>query len=399
MKPLQSPDSMIASTRMPVETNSTALRQGVQRVMFVNSSLKIGGAERVICHLATDLADRGLNVDVVCLQELGPLGLQLSRDVVPVHVLGSLRSYDIAAVWGLRALLRQRQPQVINVHDLPCLPYVMVANILSGNRPVVFTAHGLLYNDFSTPRWRYRFCGRRLAALTAVTVAAGQRHALYMGWNRRWDVLPNGVADVAPDPRQRSRLRRELHVEDCEFVFLAVGNVKSEKAYEDLLAAAAILPQSCDRPVTILVVGALGEDDCCASLLQYHKQLKLGRRVQFLGRRTDMAELYSAADGYILSSRSEGLPMALLEAMMAGLPVVATNVGGVGEIVSHERGLVVEPAQPKELASAMAKVANDPLLCRRLGQAARLHVQSDYGVKKMSEGYLSVFNRVVDRSS
>ena len=91
--------------------------------------------------------------------------------------------------------------------------------------------------------------------------------------------------------------------------------------------------------------------------------------------------------------------MALLEAMMAGLPVVATNVGGVGEIVSHERGLVVEPAQPKELASAMAKMANAPLLCRRLGQAARRHVQSDYGVKKMSEGYLSVFNRVVDRPS
>ena len=145
----------------------------------------------------------------------------------------------------------------------------------------------------------------------------------------------------------------------------------------------------------VLIAGALLDNDYCRNLQQVARDAGVvGLRL--LGRRTDVERLYSAADALVISSRSEGLPMVLLEAMTAGLPIVATRVGGIPAVMSDDWGLLVEPDQPQELARAMLHLldAGKPA-CHAMGQAAREEAVRRYSVKQMVAGYLEVFTSVV----
>jgi glycosyltransferase involved in cell wall biosynthesis len=363
---------------------------------MVISEMRPGGAERVVVHLAGTLAVRGVQVLVVCLQNEGPLAEELKFRGVRVVALKSLRGYDIPAVVRLARVLRQFRPDVINVHDRSSLPYVFIANRLSGRRPMVFSCHGLLLKDESRPRRRDRMAARDLQALTAVSEQAGAEYARMLNWPGRIDLVPNGVPMPPPhDDLARASQRSQLGVPQDAFVFLAVGNVKPEKGYEDLLEATALLRHRYgDRPFQVLVAGAQSADAYAASLASGMSRLGLDGTVRFLGYRADAAALYSAADAFVLSSRKEGLPMVLLEAMAAGLPVVATRVGAVPSVVQDgSDGLLVDAATPSGLAEAMSRLLSERPLGKRLGEAARSRIRERYGVERMTEGYLAVFER------
>jgi L-malate glycosyltransferase len=376
--------------------------QVVKRVAIVISELRPGGAERVVVHLAGTLAERGVEPLVICLQRTGPLGEELLKRGVRVVALESLRGYDFGAVVRLARVLRQFGPDVINVHDRSSLPYAFMANRLSGRRPMVFSCHGLLLQDEFTPRRRDRMAARDLRALTAVSEQAGAEYARMLNWHGRVDLIPNGVP--LPPPRDglaRASQRSSLDVAQDAFVFLAVGNVKPEKGYEDLLEAAALLrDRRGDRPFHVLVAGAPSADAYADLLAAGMSRLRLDGTVRFLGYRSNAAALYSAADAFILPSRKEGLPMVLLEAMAAGLPVVATRVGAVPAVVQDgSNGLLVDASTPSGLAEAMSRLLNDRPLGDRLGEAARSRIRDHYGVERMAEGYLGVFGHAVEKAA
>ncbi|MBE3098098.1 MAG: glycosyltransferase family 4 protein [Planctomycetes bacterium] len=368
--------------------------QAVKRVAIVISELRPGGAERVVVHVAGTLAARGVEPLVVCLQRRGPLGDELLGRGVRVVALESLRGYDIPAVVRLARVLRQFRPDVINVHDRSSLPYAFIANRLGGRRPMVFSCHGLLLQDESRLRRRDRMAARDLRALTAVSEQAGAEYARMLNWPGRVDLVPNGVPLPPPhDDLARASQRSQLGVPQDAFVFLAVGNSKPEKGYEDLLEAAALL-RHCGRRFLVLVAGAQPADAYADSLASVMSRLGLDGTVRFLGYRADVAALYSAADAFVLSSRKEGLPMVLLEAMAAGLPVVATRVGAVPSVVQDgSDGLLVDAAFPAGLAEAMLRLLSERPLGNRLGKAARSRIRERYSVERMTEGYLAVFER------
>jgi glycosyltransferase involved in cell wall biosynthesis len=370
----------------------------VGRVLLVTSELRCGGAERVMVHLASTLRTLDVAVEIVCLQRPGVLAEEARAAGVDVVALQSLRGYDLKAVWSLAKCLRRFRPDVINVHDRSSLPYVIVANWIGGRRPLVFSAHGLLVQD-ERPRLRDRWAARRLSQVTAVSQPAAQEYARLLGWKGVIEQIDNGVPPVERCEALRRRFRQSLELNDDAFIFAAVGNVKPEKGFEDLLdAAAALRGMAGNRAFNVLIAGGSADEEYRTSLLARSKRLNLNGHARFLGHCADTQSLYSAADAFVLSSRKEGLPMVLLEAMSAGLPVVATEVGAVPEVIRPDvDGLLVPPASADRLARAMCRLATDESLRVSLGSAGRARVENQYGVHRMAERYLDVFARAAAR--
>jgi glycosyltransferase involved in cell wall biosynthesis len=356
--------------------------------------------EWVVVHLAQALPEHGVRPMVLCLQRRGPLAAKAEAAGVPVAALESMRGYDLACVIRLGQALRRFGPDVINIHDLTSLPYTLLASWGFCRRPLVFTAHGLLYTGgFEKHRFLHRTASRGLAAVTAVSQEAGERHCAYFGWRRGFEVVHNGVPDVRANQELRLQTRGELEIRDDTFVFLAAGNVRPEKGLEDLLEAAARVRDTyADRQFVVLIAGALVDESYCRDLLRRRERLDLEPFVRFLGFRDNMHALYSAADAFVLASRAEGLPMVVLECMMAGLPVIGTRVGAVPGVLKEGAGLLVDQASPDQLAAGMRQLMLDRTLRERLIRTAREKALSQYSVHKMVEKYLNTFCQIVRRS-
>lgn len=351
--------------------------------------------ERVVAHLAAALLPRGVEPLVICLRDEGALASEVKTSGVRVIPLHSLRGYDVRAALQLASLLQKFKPDVINVHDYSSLPYVATAGLVRRKCPIVFTAHGLLYNGFEGLRRRYRFFSRRLRAITAVSEQVRDRHVEFLDWRGATHIVPNGVPDVRLSSEIGRKVRRELGIGDDDVVFLAVGNPRPEKAFEDLVEACRLVHQmSSGRRFWTLIVGTLTENEYCQRLSHAVDDSQVPG-LRLLGFREDVHRLYSAANALVVSSRSEGLPMVVLEALTAGLPIVSTRVGGIPDAVPPSAGILVEPAQPRELAEAMLVLMNLDATARgTMGDVARNHALSQFGVSRMAQQYLDVFASV-----
>lgn len=352
--------------------------------------------ERVVVHLAKGLASRGIATMVVCLQNPGDLAPELNGSGVQLEALRSLSGKDISALWRLRTLLWRFCPSVINVHDYASTPYAVAANWFAYRSPILFTAHGLLYEGFDGLRRRYRFFSRFFTRLTAVSETVAERHKEYLNWSGQVPVIRNGVPAIQRNTQLRDAVRAELGIMPNVLLFLAVGNPRPEKGFEDLIDATAILRdmEGRERDFVVGVAGKLIDSEYCRMLYRRVEERSVQDRFWFIGFRRDTTALYSAADVFVLSSRSEGLPMVILESMMAGLPVVATRVGGVPDAVG-DRGLLVEAANPEQLAFAMRRILSEEGLADRLGRAGREHAISTYGVDRMVDDYIACYEDMV----
>ena len=371
-----------------------ARRPSIERVAIVISELRAGGAERVVVHLAGALKRMGVHPTVICLQNKGPLAVLLESNGIPVHALESMRGYDVPAIGRCTGILRRIGPSVINVHDRSSLPYAVLANRAAGHRPVVFSCHGLLVQAHSAPRLIARAAMRDVQVVTAVSDATAQEYSLLLDWSKDVRIIPNGVPLASPASSQRQMLRAELGLTDGHFVFLAVGNVKPEKAFDILIRAAYLLRNRTGaHRFAVLVVGNTA-NEAYAPLEEARTRLGLQGTLSFLGYREDTYALYAAADAFVLPSRKEGLPMVLLEAMAAGLPVVATRVGGVPDVIQHgATGLLVTPESPDELADSMSTLMHDTSLRAEIGMRGQQRIRQNFSIEHMARGYLEAYSQ------
>jgi len=274
----------------------------------------------------------------------------------------------------------------------------VAANWLAYNTPILFTAHGLLYEGFNKLRRRYRFFSKFFTLLTAVSETVADRHKVYLNWLSHVSVIRNGVPAIQRNKQLRDAVRAELGIRPDTLFFLAVGNPRPEKGFEYLIDATAILRDTEERKqdFVVAIAGKLTDSEYCRMLHRRIEERSVQDRFRFLGFRDDTTALYSAADVFVLSSRSEGLPMVILESMMTGLPVVATSVGGVPDVVGNN-GLLVEAANPKQLAGAMNRMINEDGLADRFGYTGREHVLFTYGVNRMVDDYIACYEAMVNR--
>nr|WP_319491253.1 glycosyltransferase [uncultured Desulfobacter sp.] len=366
------------------------------RVCFFLSSLRPGGMERLVVHLTNGLQGKKIDVKIICLQNKGDLVDELSNAGKIVTAIKSYTSKDIRAIWAIRKQIKAFEPTVINIHDYSSLPYAVLANLLSYNIPLMFTAHGLLYEGFEALQKRYRFFAKFLSAFSAVSDAVGYRHRNYLDWKKNIRIIPNGVPEIKKDILLRKKIRNELGMGSHDILFLAVGNPRPEKGFEDLIEATVKLKSIIKGQARfkIALAGKFSDSEYCKMLLVAVETNEIKDCFVFLGFRNDTAALYNAADIFVLSSRSEGLPMVILEAMMAQLPVIATRVGGISAAVG-QAALLVDPQSPNMLAIAMHKLMINPDKRDAVGKRGLELVRQKYSMEKMVNAYIQAYEDLV----
>lgn len=206
----------------------------------------------------------------------------------------------------------------------------------------------------------------------------------------RVQVIPNAVLPAVPSDAERTAGRAAWGFGPSDVVVGCVANYKPEKGLSSLLAAAAAMRES--RPALRYVL--VGEGALRSRLEADIARLDLGGIVRLHGTAADARRLYPAFDLYVQASETEGLPNVVLEAAAAGLPIVATAVGGTTEILTHEQdGLLVGPRSPDALATAIGRLVDDPALRERLGQAA-LRRSADYAPERLVAATAALYRRL-----
>ncbi|MBI5522089.1 MAG: glycosyltransferase [Desulfarculus sp.] len=364
-------------------------------VLQVVISLRTGGLERLVLDMARLAPGAGLRPAVAVLDEPGELAAHLAPGV-PLALLHKRPGLDFSLVGGLRRFMRQHQVDVVHAHNPGAAFYAGLAARLE-RRPMVTTLHGANFEGDRTLRMLTRLSARMGRYLVCVgQEARATAQASEKVPARRLRVIHNGVDLVrfAPDPAARSRLRRSLGIADDQAVIISVGRLSFEKDCVTLFEALRLLAGLRRRPRLWLV----GDGPQMPAYQEAVGQLGLDQVVRFWGNRQDVAELLGAADVFALSSLSEGISIAILEAMACGLPVVATAVGGNPELVQEGRsGLLVPPRSPQALASALARCLEDPPWSHGLGREGRALAQGRFSLQAMVEAYARLYHEVSHR--
>jgi glycosyltransferase involved in cell wall biosynthesis len=365
------------------------------RILLLSTSMGMGGADQQILLLARAMRSRGHEIRIVALAPLGPMGLEAQREGLEVESLELARNLGaIPRVLRLIRIIRAWRPDVLHSH-------MVHANLLArAIRPVVrvpalvSTIHSI--NDGGPLRMAaYRLTSGLVDRFTIISRLAAERYiAIKAVPAHRLQVVPN-AADTdrfRKLPEARAVVRRELGLGD-EFVWLAVGRFETAKDYPTMIAAFARL--AAVRPASRLLL--VGKGSLQSEVEGMVQAAGVEEGVRFLGVRRDIPALMSAADGYLLSSAGEGMPVVLLEAAASELPIVATRVGGVAEVVDDgSTGLLVRSADPAALAEAMEKME---LLTReaRLGMGARGRtlVEQRYGTRRIMETWERLYSDVI----
>lgn len=363
-------------------------------VVEVIGNVAVGGAERHLRDLMDGLDQMAVRARAICPRR-GPLSDALAMRGVPVNYLelvmprpGDEYGLDWAAVDQLAGWFREWRPDVVHSHLYPAHLHATLAATQMGVPAILHTAHTLVVRPGDV------LLGRLTRARTIATSAAVADLLVRAGLPpERVELIYNGVGPehFGVDAEAVLRARTELGLGDGPVVG-TVARLSPEKGVDVLLRALADVMQRVPT-LTAVIVGGGPE---AASLRQLAAELNLGRGVRFLGTRGDIAVLNRLFDLFVLPSREEACPVALLEAMAAGRAVVATRVGGSPELVTHGAdGWLVQPENPRVLADAIVMLLADIHGRKVLGAAARDKVAAQFTREHMVSATMACYRRMV----
>ncbi len=387
------------SAARPLEARAQSAGRRIP-VVLAESGATFGGTVKVVSELALRLDRERFQPWVVLSpnRALDRMAQDLERGGVPVERLPEITNrFQLGRVVRTWSFLSRQRDSVLHVHHVwPAADrYLVPLAHLAGVRAVIVTEHLVGYTHSKAQRWLKR---RELARADQVVCVS---RAVAAGLERDYDfdatqgrVIENGVDAIGLTRGQerarseRARVRERVGVPESEFVWLFVGRLERQKGVDILLDAFA---RAHPERGHLWIVGEGSERE---SLVRRAERLGCAPRVHFEGAVHDAAPFYWGADGFALASRWEGLPLALLEAQAAGLPVVAAAAGGVAEAVRDgTTGLVVPREDPVALAAGMTRVAGDPELARRLGYEAARQAREEWSWERMVSAYEVLYER------
>jgi len=345
----------------------------------------IGGLERMVERLSAGSKLRGIENIVIAYLGDGPIRAALEDQGVRTLLFDSGPGLHPGLILRLRSVLIQERIDVLHTHHLGPFVYGAPAAILAGC-PQVHTEHS--HELYDTTRRRLLGASMSLLAeVVAVTPEVAEFRARFPGQCR---VIPNGVPLPSDDPTARARGRELLGAERDSFVVGCAARLSAEKNHSGLLDAFAQLLR--DEPRSLLACA--GDGPLADALRAEADGAGLGRRIRWLGSVKDMRHFYSALDACVLNSTREGLPLSLLEAMSFGIPVVATDVGGVGELLAEGAGLLVPPQAPEVLADALKSLAAQPELPQKLARKGKARIRQSYTIDSMVDRYVELYRTI-----
>jgi len=355
------------------------------RILYLVTRADLGGAQ---VHIL-DLLHGFQNVlePVVAVGETGYFTDELRRLGVPYYVVPNLVHAmrplkDARALFEVAQLIRAVGPDVVHAHTSKAGVIGRLAARAAGV-PSVFTAHTWCFAEGTSWKWRLggipaeRLAGRFSSAIINVS-DSNRRVALQRGISDSgrmltiWNGIPDTIRHARPDAAGVPTI-------------VMVARCVPQKDHSLLLRAVAKI----ERPARIVFVG---DGPLLGALTTQAEQLMIRDRVEFLGRRLDIAEILAQAQIFALATRWEGFPLSILEAMRAGLPVVASNVGGVAEaLIDGETGFLAESGDVDQFRDRLCALLDDPSLRRRMGDAGRTRYQANFTLEQMLQKTLAVY--------
>jgi len=365
------------------------------RILQLISSAGYYGAENVLVCLAESLRSAGHeNLIGVFHNQHRPnteIADRARTLALPTVIFPCRGRLDRDAIASIQQCVRDNDIDLIHTHGYKSNIYGILA-ARAARVPMVATCHN--WPALTLPLRLYSILDRMVLhkANHVVAVSENVRRRLrhFAISRRKISVIQNGV-DTRRFASAQPVLRQELGL-NGRTVVGAVGRLSSEKGHKFLLEAAPRL--FAEFPdLAVVFVGAGPEQPALESLA---KEFNLQDRVFFAGFRNDMPQVYASIDIFVLPSLEEAMPLTMLEAMAAGLPVVASDVGDIGKTIgSSDCGLLVQPGSAEELLAALARVLRDPALRAALGANARARVHSAFSIQRTAAQYLEVYQSVL----
>ena len=371
------------------------------RVVYLNSAADVGGGEKWMLALAGGL-DRARYASAFVVASEGRFADELRRRGFPVTVIDLTHLVSVRGLVRLTRHFRRARPHLVHTAGARASFYGRLAARLADVPAVVSSVHTSIA-DYEVAGWRRRLylaLDRASARIAGRVIATSEAVATDLAARRQVPAARIVTIPNRPDPREltatrpREAVRGELGAASGHTLVGVVARLTEQKGVADFLDAAARLAE---RPAWRAAI--VGDGPERPALEAQARRLGLAGRCRFVGTRTDLGDLLAAFDVLVVPSRSEGLPYLVLEAMVAGTPLIATTVGGIPEVVvDGVLGVLVPPRDPGRLAEALADALRDPGRARALAEAARRHAAEALSLAAMLRAVDAVYATVLDEA-
>ena len=362
------------------------------RLLQVIPSFGCGGAERMVVNLMTHLDPARFAVAAISLA--GPEGSDLEQKLVEnklqVAYLGKRAGFDVRMPLRIRNVVRKFRPHVVHSHL--CLHYVFPSLIACRDLLHISTVHlpaDGLHKMLMRPLGQFAFCQGVIPVAVSREVAVWLKHFQAV---TNCLVIPNGIpiSDYQHPSVSRQAWRKEHGFSDSDVLLVCVARLEKQKNHAMLLKAFAHSFQPSGPGHLVLA----GDGTCRQDLELQVRELRLEHKVHFLGRRSDIPELLGASDVFVLPSQNEGNPLSLMEAMPAGLPVIATAVGGVPELLEDQKsGFLVAPGDWEAMGGAMLRLLENIEMRRTMAAFAVQQAVEIFSATHMAQEYMALYER------
>ncbi|MEC8473899.1 MAG: glycosyltransferase [Planctomycetota bacterium] len=360
------------------------------KIAFVIPTMDLGGAEKQLCLLAENLPRKEYDVRVYLLTRDGPRSEQLRSAGIPVILIGKRFKLDPTALIRLKNELRSFQPDIVHT-------WLFAANSFGRLAASLAAVPRIYASERCVDPWKTSFhlmIDRWFAKKTLkITTNSTGVKAFYVSKgldSDLFEVIPNGIEQAVPGSISREEAFGRLKVQEDRKLILAVGRLWPQKRYRDLIWATELLA-TLREDITLVI---LGDGPLQAELMRFRDSVTSVDRVRFAGNRGDVASLLPHANQFWIGSEYEGQSNSLIEAMQAGLPVVASDIPGNTDLVTDRiTGRLYPLGDRAALARCSQWLFENPADAEQLGRAARERIQSDFTVKAMVERYSELYQR------
>ncbi len=362
----------------------------MQRVALIIPTMVRGGAEKQLCLLAKSLPRDEFDVHVFLLTHDGPRSEELRQAGIPVTVIGKRWKADPTALFRLRNELIKLQPDIVHT-------WLFAANSFGRAAAILARVPRIIASERSVDPWKTslhsivdRFLAKRTQCIT--TNSSGVRD-FYVGRgiaSELFQIIPNAIEPRTFNQVTREAVFQRLEVAPDRKLILAVGRLWPQKRYRDLIWAGELLATL--RKDTTLVI--IGDGPQAAELLRHRDAVSTPDHVRFAGARDDVSELLEATDVFWIGSEYEGQSNAVIEAMQAGVPVVASDIPGNRDLVLQgETGKLVTLGDTADFARQTHALLENPEFATTLANAARKRIEIEFTVDTMVRAHSVLYRQ------